>query len=114
MSNLIGNKTAQNMRDEAFRASEAVDERHFTTDALERQVKGFARYIIDLTDRLALHDRVAHDAWHLMDDSGEADTTDDNGRSDYLHMGLDHERVSASLDALEAAGWDPHPVEDTQ
>lgn len=52
---------------------------------------------------------VAHAAWHLMDDSGEMETTDDNGRSDYQHMGLDHQKLSDALDALEALGWDVHP-----
>lgn len=52
---------------------------------------------------------VAHAAWHLMDDSGELDTTDDAGRRDYMHMGLNHERLSTALDALEATGWDAHP-----
>lgn len=93
-------------REEAFRGAQAVDERYYTTEALERQIKGDARRIIDLIEFVELLHDVAHRAWHLMDDSGEQETTDDNGRSDYLHFGFDHERLSAALDALEANGWD--------
>lgn len=49
---------------------------------------------------------VAHRAWHLLDDSGELDTTDDNGVTDFMHSGLDHQRLGDALDALEALGWD--------
>lgn len=72
------------------------------------------RIVRALADRLtetnvdALLD-VAHAAWHLLDDSGELDTTDDNGRRDYMHVGLHHDRLSGALDALEATGWDAHP-----
>lgn len=96
----------ERMRAEAFQASEAIRERHHSTEALERQVNTFARYIVDLIDRLALLNGVAHRAWHLMDDSGELAMTDDNGVADYMHSGIDHQRLSDALDALEAVGWD--------
>lgn len=102
-------RTAEKLREEAAHAVEAIGERHFTPDALERQIKTFAGYIYDLTDERALLERVAHAAWHLMDDSGELDTTDDNGVRDYMHTGHEHERLSDALDALEATGWDAHP-----
>lgn len=101
-------KATSTLRAEAYRASEALDERYFSREALEGQIKGWARGIIDLTERVDLLERVAHAAWHLMDDSGEAETTADDGRSDYWHFGLDHERLSAALDALEAGGWEVH------
>src|SRR5690348_4267013 len=58
-------------RHEAFNAAEAIRERHFTTEALEVAVRDLAGYVVDLADRLALYEAVAHTAWHLMDDSGE-------------------------------------------
>lgn len=57
-------------------------------------------------------ERVAHAAWHLMDDSGELDTTDDNGVRDVQHSGVDHDRLSSALDDLEATGWNAHPEDD--
>lgn len=59
---------------------------------------------------------VAHAAWHLMDDSGELAEDDMEGfGGDYVHSKLDHDKLSAALDALEADGWYPHPdqVDDT-
>ena len=100
---------AQRMREEAYRADRAIDERHYTSGALEGQIRTFARYIIDLTDEAERYRAVAHAAWHLMDDSGEADATDDNGAPFYEHFGVDHQRLSDALDALEATGWDAHP-----
>lgn len=95
----------QEWRLEAFRAVEALDERHYTVEALEGTIRGFARHIIDLVDALPLLHDVAHRAWHLMDDSGETESADDNGVTDYLHSGLDHQRLSEALDRLEEAGW---------
>lgn len=96
----------------AYRASEAMSERYFSPQALERQSMGDQRRIIDLIEYACSLESVAHAAWHLMDDSGEMETTDDNGRTDYQHFGLDHERLSAALDALEATGWDAHPEQE--
>lgn len=98
----------QALRDEAYRAVTAIDERHFTTEALEGCIKSFARHIRTLTDALVLLDQVGHAAWHLLDDSGETDEIDDNGRPFHVYFDHDHQRLSDALDALEATGWDAH------
>lgn len=90
----------QAFRDEAMRTVTALDERHFTAEALEGCVRDFASRIYDLADRLDLLDDVAHRAWHLLDDSGEVP-----GQSWYEVTGTTHERLSVALDALEATGW---------
>lgn len=68
---------------------------------------------VSLDEHVRLLDRVAHAAWHLMDDSGELDTTDSEGRHDYSVMGLDHRLLSDALDALESSGWRAHPEVDS-
>jgi len=58
---------------------------------------------------------VAHAAWHLMDDSGELAEEDMEGfHGDYVHLKLDHQKLSDALDRLEATGWDAHPEDDDQ
>ena len=47
---------------------------------------------------------VAHAAWHVLDDGGESDDP-----AVYLVGKRDADKLSVALDALEAAGWDPHP-----
>lgn len=97
-------------RDEAFRAVEAIDERHFTPEALERCIKSLARHVVNLTDDVvAPMTAVAHAAWHLMDDSGETDQHDDNGEPIHEFLHVNFEKLDEALDALEAHGWDPHP-----
>lgn len=95
------------LRDEAYRAVTAIDERHFTPEALEGCIKDFARHIYDLTDaivardeRIALLHDVAHRAWHLMDDSGEIE-----GETGWQVLDIDHQALSDALDVLEGAGW---------
>ena len=100
------------MRDEAFRAVQALDERCHTKAALHGCIIDLARYIIDLTDRLAVMEKVAHAAWHTCDDSMESDDTDDDGVPERIVSGLDWQSLSDALDALEATGWDAHPQAD--
>lgn len=97
-------KTTQEYRDEAARAVEAIGERYFTTEALEACIKTFAAHIYDLTERLDLHETVAHAAWHVLDDGGE----DANDEVLWSGTKLQAERLSDALDALEAAGWAAH------
>lgn len=99
------------IRNEAARSVEAISERHFTPEALERQIKTFAGYIYDLTDERVFLDRVAHAAYHLIDDGGESEVEkpDDHGLPIHIYFHSDHVRLSDALDAAEANGWDAHP-----
>ena len=96
------------LRDEAFETVADLDRRVYSTKALEGTIIRLARHIYDLADRLDLAQEVAHAAWHLLDDSGETDESDDNEAPLHVFFHNDFERLSAALDALEATGWDAH------
>lgn len=101
------------VRGEAERAVQAINERHFTPEALEHSIHSLARHVIALDDEAAPLRDVAHAAWHLMDDSGEHETdTDDNGEPLYSHLAIDHQRLSEVLGTLEASGWGAHKEAD--
>lgn len=93
----------ERFRHEAFNAVEAISERQFTVESLEGCIKTMAVHVVDLADYIAHLERVAHAAWHLLDDSGESD---DEGI--HIHSSLHSERLSAALDTLEANGWKAH------
>lgn len=86
--------------------------RELLAEAKEQDAAGGLRVVAapGPDDVIAALLEVAHAAWHLADDSGELDTQDmPDFHGDYVHLKLDHERLSDALDALEATGWDAHP-----
>lgn len=52
--------------------------------------------------------KVAHAAWHLLDDGGD----EPDEPAGFISTKLRADETSAALDDLEAAGWDAHPEED--